>query len=203
MTKPNYAAAKEYALGRLERELPLDLSFHGLPHTRDDVLPAIERYAKSEGIVGEELILLRTGALYHDTGFLVQYQNNEPIGARIARESLPNFGYSPQDIEVSSGIIMATEIRATGILQNPKTKLEEIMCDADLDNLGREDFYIKTELLRLELTKHGIQKTPREWYEGLIVFLEQHHYFTQSAIQLRQEGKERHLREIKELLGYK
>ncbi|TKJ17133.1 phosphohydrolase [Candidatus Woesearchaeota archaeon B3_Woes] len=203
MIKPDYAAAEKYVFGRLERELSPDLFFHGLPHTRDDVLPAIERYARLEGVSGEKLILLKTGGLCHDMGFLEQYQNNEPIGVEIARKSLPNFGYSPQDIEVISGIIMATEIMATGILQNPKTKLEEIMCDADLDNLGREDFYIKTELLRLELAKHGIQKTPKEWYEGLIVFLERHHYFTQSARELRQEGKKRHIREIKELLGYK
>ncbi len=197
MTKPNYVAAEKYVFKRLERKLSPDIFFHGLPHTRDDVLPAIERYAKLEGISGEELILLKTGGLCHDMGFLEQYQNNEPIGVEIARKFLPKFGYSQQHIEVISGIIIATQLP-----QNPKTNLEEIMCDADLDNLGREDFYIKTELLRLELAKQGIQKTPKEWYEGLIVFLEQHHYFTQSAIQLRQERKERHLMEIKEFFGY-
>ncbi len=198
MKKPNYAAAEKYVFKRLERKLSPDLFFHGLPHTRDDVLPAIERYARLEGISGEELILLKTGGLCHDMGFLEQYQNNEAIGARIARKFLPKFGYSQQHIEVISGIIIATQLP-----QNPKTNLEEIMCDADLDNLGREDFYIKTELLRLELAKQGIQKTPKEWYEYLIVFLEQHHYFTQAAIQLRHKRKERHLMEIKEFFGYK
>ncbi len=198
MTKPNYAAAEKYVFKRLERKLSPDLFFHGLPHTRDDVLPAIERYARLEGISGKELILLKTGGLCHDMGFLEQYQNNEAIGTRIAREFLPKFGYSQQHIEVISGIIIATQLP-----QNPKTNLEEIMCDADLDNLGREDFYIKTELLRLELAKQGIQKTPKEWYEGLIVFLEQHYYFTQAAIQLRHKRKERHLMEIKEFFVYK
>jgi len=195
MNKANYSAAEKYVFSRLERELPATLYFHGPSHTRE-ILNTTERLADLESVSVEELFLLKTGALYHDIGFLEQYQNNESLGVRIAENSLSNFGYDLQQIEIVSGIILATRLP-----QNPRTKLEELMCDADLDNLGREDFYIKTEQLRREFAEYGISKTPREWYEDLIPFLEQHKYFTKSAKRLRQKQKERHLHEIRQLLG--
>ena len=75
------------------------------------------------------------------------------------------------------------------------------MCDADLDNFGREDFFIKTELLRLELAKQNIEISPRNWYKNTLKLLEGHNYFTDSAKKLRKKGKEKHIQEIKELLG--
>lgn len=195
MGRADYAATEEYVLSTLIRNLSPNLYFHG-PHHTIDVLGSVGRLARSEDISPEDLLLLKTGALYHDTGFLEQYQNNEPIGARISQDSLPKFGYEPKEIEIVSGIIMSTQLP-----HDPKTKLEELMCDADLDNLGREDFYIKTEEMRRELTEYGTYNTPREWYEHLIPFLEEHNYFTKAAIDLRQSQKEKHLKEIKELLG--
>lgn len=75
------------------------------------------------------------------------------------------------------------------------------MCDADLDNLGREDFYEKAELLGRESAIYGVPKSPRAWYEELLPFLESHQYFTKAARHLRQERKEQHMGEIKDLLG--
>ena len=118
------------------------------------------------------------------------------IGLFKDKSPLRILGYTEKQIDVISRIILATQFPHT-----PKTNLEEIMCDADLDNLGREDFYEKSELLRRELGAQGVAKSPRQWYEGLLPFLEQHRYFTQAARQLRQERKEQYMREIKELLG--
>ena len=111
---------------------------------------------------------------------------------------LPNYGYNKWQIEIISGIIMATKLP-----QNPKTKLQEIMCDADLDNLGREDFFVKTESLRLELEKHGIKKTPLEWAKDTVKFLESHTYFTDAAKKLRQKGKENNIRKLKAIYSLK
>ena len=49
----------------------------------------------------------------------------------MAKEELPKFGLSEKDIELICGMIMATKIP-----QNPKTKLEKIIADADLEYLG-------------------------------------------------------------------
>jgi len=74
------------------------------------------------------------------------------------------------------------------------------MCDADLDYLGRDDFHEVADLLRRELREHGKINSDRLWDEIQVKFLEQHTYFTKSAIKTRQAKKMKHLEEIKEKL---
>lgn len=52
-----------------------------------------------------------------------------------ARQYLPHFGYTGDEIEQVCDIIMATQMP-----QNPHNHLGQIICDADLDYLGRNDF---------------------------------------------------------------
>ncbi|MEZ4827041.1 MAG: HD domain-containing protein [Bacteroidia bacterium] len=120
---------------KLKDELPESLTYHGIHHTMD-VLDAAVEIGESEGIQGEELILLKTAALYHDSGFTKTYQGHEAEGCDIAKEYLPRFGYSSEQIEKICGMIMATRIP-----QTPCNLLEKILCDADLYYLGRNDFY--------------------------------------------------------------
>ncbi len=68
-------------------------------------------------------------------GFIKKYDNNEDIGAKHAREVLPKYGFSPEQIELVSQLILATKME-----YEPKTVLEKIMKDADLEYLGRDDF---------------------------------------------------------------
>ena len=194
MIKLNYAEAKKDVFRNL-KELPENLYYHNPGHT-EDVGEVVERLARLENIPKIGLILLKTGALYHDTGFLEQYQKNEPIGARIAKESLPRYGYKKKQIESIANMIMATQLP-----QNPQTKLEGILCDADLDNFGRGDFFDMGALLRKELEEHGIKMSDKDWYEGTLKLLENHHYFTESARKLRQEKKQENIRKLKEKLG--
>jgi uncharacterized protein len=196
MNQPDFERAKQYVLGRLEKELPPDLYYHGIHHTRDDVLPAAERLARLERLPVEELLLLRTAALYHDTGYIEDYYNNEEIGLRIAYETLPYFGYQPADIEAVGRIIMVTRLP-----QCPQNLMEQIICDADMDSLGRKDFFITSHRLRLELTIYDSPVTLHDWYPRQLAFLEGHRYWTAGARNLREAGKQNNIHEIKQLLG--
>ncbi len=203
MQKPNFEAAREYAFELLQK-LPSNLFYHDIHHTRDDVLPAAERLAKMERVKGEDLLLLRTATVYHDTGYLEQYAKNEPIGVRIASETLPRFGYSKGQIYRISKIILATPLQSVDgkLIQKPDTRdiLQKIMCDSDLDSLGREDFFVKSENLRKELREYGMPKTVKEWYKEQLSFLEAHSYFTNAARSIRDKGKQENIQQIKELL---
>jgi uncharacterized protein len=196
MNQPDFERAKQYVLGRLEKELPPDLYYHGIHHTRDDVLPAVERLARLEKLPAEETLLLRTAALYHDTGYMEDYYNNEEIGLRIAHETLPYFGYQPADIEVVGQIIMVTRLP-----QCPQNLMEQIICDADMDSLGRKDFFITSHRLRLELTIYDVPVSLRDWYPRQLEFLEAHRYWTAGAHHLRETGKQNNVNEIKQLLA--
>lgn len=191
----NYRNAEKYIVKRLAGDLPDGLFYHGIHHTKD-VCEAVERIAIWEGVKGEELYLLKTAALYHDAGFIDSYESNEPIGARLAKEMLPSFGYTQPQIEQVIELIEATKIP-----QNPQNHLEEIMCDADLDYLGRGDFYPIAETLRQELIKFGkIGTDEKTWVEMNIGFLGMHKYFTQSARQRREPFKQERIAELKKKL---
>jgi uncharacterized protein len=69
-----FEEAKNYILTRLRQELPRDLYYHGLHHTLD-VCQSVEDLAAAERINGESLVLLKTAAVFHDSGFLERYVN--------------------------------------------------------------------------------------------------------------------------------
>lgn len=87
-------------------------------------------------------------------------------------------------------------IHATQIPHKPINKLQEIICDADLDYLGRDDFEIIADNLRKELTEMGKIQTRRQWDEIQVKFLNQHQYFTSTAINSRQQKKQENLFEV-------
>ena len=190
----NYIKAERHIINLLEKELSPNLHYHSINHTKD-VTEAVERLALMEGITDEGLFLLKSAATYHDAGFVEQYDKNEEIGMRMAREILPKYGYSQEQIDVIDGLIKSTEIP-----QSPNTLLQQIMCDADLDYLGRDDFHDIASLLRRELREHGKIDSDRLWDEIQVKFLTSHTYFTKSAIDTRRTKKMKHLDEIKEKL---
>ena len=195
MNQPDYEQAVKHILHRLETELSPNLTYHSLYHTRDDVMPAAFRLAEMMGVNGEELKLLKVAAAFHDSGFLIQYEEHEIAGVEIAIEILPQFGFSREQINRVTEMILATRLP-----QSPQNPLEEILADADLDALGREDFFERGNRLREERARRGFPVTDASWYHEQIGFLEGHHYFTKEAASLRDEGKREHLKELKKRL---
>lgn len=192
METPDYERARQYVLKRLAQELPPQFCYHGAAHTSDDVLPALERLAKLEQVTDDsDLLLLRTAAIYHDTGFVEVYEDHEEASCRIAAETLPGFGYSPGQIEQICQMIQATKLP-----QAPETYLAMLLADADLDILGREDFLARNKDLFEEHVFVGTGVSLLVWYESQIRFMRQHHYFTNAAVHLRASGKEQNLQKM-------
>ena len=190
-----FEEAKAFILKKLKEELPEHLSYHSVGHIKD-VYSACERLAQNEGVTGNELTLLLTAALFHDSGFLRDQKNHEKVSCDIACEYLPGYGYNPDDINKICGMIMATKVP-----QEPHTHLEEILCDADLDYLGRDDFFIIGNKLFSELSLYGIIHNQQEWDQLQVRFLEAHHYYTSTAIETRKAKKDAHLAIIKSRLA--
>ncbi|MDF1672514.1 MAG: adenylate/guanylate cyclase domain-containing protein, partial [Vicingaceae bacterium] len=194
----NYRKAEKYIVKRLKKELPDNLHYHDLRHTTD-VCAAVERLALMEGIEGDDIFLLKTAALYHDAGFVHQYANNEDLGAELAREVLPRFGYTEDQLDTICKLIQATKVP-----QKPNNHLEQIICDADLDYLGGDEFHFIADKLKRELMERDMVQTDKQWDELQIKFLQAHTYFTKTAIRLRQANKMDRVQEIKDRLkGYK
>lgn len=192
----DYRAAKFYILARLRTELSDKLLYHGLHHTLD-VLSAAKSLCESEGVRGHSRALVKTAALFHDAGFVHdRHAGHEYEGCLIARTALPGFGYSSDDIETVCGMIMATKIP-----QSPTNLLEQIICDADLDYLGRADFFRIGDSLFRELSAYGLLQGEQSWNRLQVNFLGAHHFHTKTNRALREPVKQQYLNELNVLVA--
>lgn len=171
-------------------KLPPELTYHNLGHTVD-VLRSCERIAEDEGIGKRELYLLQVASLYHDTGFLYIYTGHEEKSCQLFLEDTRMFPFSDAEKELITGIIMATKVP-----QKPHSLLQKIICDADLDYLGREDFNIISGELKKEFMHYGFIKNEKEWHDMQVRFLGSHHYHTHSSQRLREPVMKKRWQEI-------
>lgn len=184
----DFAAAKEHILKVLE-QMPA-LPYHNLAHIKD-VHQAALAIAATEKLSEEEIELLEVAALLHDVGFIHAAKNHEEKGAEMARELLPPFHYSLKQIDTICSMLLATKLP-----QSPATLLERILCDADLDYLGRNDFPEISRRLYEEMLAAGAVETEREWNLVQRTFLQSHRYHTAFGQANREPGKQQRLQEI-------
>ena len=113
----------------------------------------------------------------------------------MAAEWLPKYGYTERHIKTIVELIHVTEIP-----HRPINKLQEIICDADLDYLGRDDFEEISNRLRLELRGMGKIDSDRAWDEIQVDFLKNHKFFTKTSIAARRKKKKENLKVVMERL---
>ncbi len=188
--------AVSYALGRLAAELPPELTYHCLSHTRDDVIHAAERLAGLAGLDEADTGLLRIAAAFHDLGFIDHVEEHEMSSVRLAAQVLPRFGLDPCSIDRVLGSILATRLP-----QSPRHQIERLLTDADLDGLGRADFFRRSADLLAERRSLGRHVTDEQWWREQLAFLREHRYWTSYAEQLRGEGKQRNVELLEDRLG--
>jgi uncharacterized protein len=191
----DFIGARDYILKKLRDELDEKLTYHTLAHTLD-VHRFVVKLCQMENLTEHTSMIIETAAYYHDSGMLRSYQDHEKYSVDFILETLPGFGYTQEEIEEVSRLIMATRLP-----QQPKNLGEEIICDADMDNLGRENFLTQSFNLRQEWENFHVRQTSlSEWYAFQVSFLEAHSYFTSSARNLRDEQKQKNLLAVTQLL---
>jgi HD superfamily phosphodiesterase len=161
-----------------------------------DVYNAAAAIGKQENINASEMKLLLTAALYHDCGYLVRDKGHEEESCYIVREVLPSYNYNTDEIELICGMIIATKVP-----QTPQNHLEKILADADLDYLGRDDFFSIGHLLYAEISNSGVVCNEDVWNQSQVLFIESHRYFTETAINLRETKKQANMEKIKALIN--
>ena len=188
-----YSEIETHVIHKLKEGLSPALTYHNVAHTLDVLTQAVS-IAKEEGIRDEnDFLLLKISSLYHDVGFLDTYDRHEERSCEIAMGELAGFGFAAGEIDKICGMI-----RATKVPQEPKTQLEEIICDADLDYLGRSDFFSIAEGLFNEFRDQKIIPGDKHWNLLQIRFFENHKYFTSTAKRKRQGQKHVHLKVLQE-----
>jgi class 3 adenylate cyclase len=185
---------QEIILDKLEMDLPGYLFYHNVKHTVD-VVTEVELIGWAEGCTDEEILLLKTAALFHDAGHIVAYDNHEYYGTQIAREMLPEYNYSSEQIDRICSIIMSTKLPP-----KPTNLLENIICDSDLDYLGRSDFIPVSNTLYEELKAQNKMGSLNDWNKMQVKFISGHQYFTKTARSLREVNKQQQIDRIQSLI---
>ncbi|MDF1574815.1 MAG: adenylate/guanylate cyclase domain-containing protein [Bacteroidales bacterium] len=185
---------QEMILDRLENELPRYLYYHNVKHTVD-VVTEVELIGWAEGLDDEGILLLKTAALFHDAGHIISYDDHEYHGTELARKFLPEYGYSEEQIEKICRIIMATKLPP-----EPGDIYQQIICDADLDYLGRSDMIPVSNTLYKELSEQDKIGTLNEWNKLQLRFISSHSYFTKTARSLREVNKQKQIERIRRLI---
>ena len=179
----------------LSRQLPDHLTYHSLNHIIDvaNVCNHYIDYYMVSDRVGE---LIRIAAVAHDYGYIYTPVDHEERSILEVRPMLKN--YSNSEIALIDGMI-----RATRVPQKPGNLYEDILADADLDYLGRDDYGTISEGLYKEFLHYGVVKTELDWLRLQIKFLENHTFHTEWARTHRSPGKQQVLQRLHETLNAK
>ncbi|WP_025006739.1 HD domain-containing protein [Marinilabilia salmonicolor] len=158
----------------------------------------VELIGWAEGLNEEEILLLKVAALFHDAGHIMDYKHHEHQGTLLAKQILPRYNFSQERINSICRLIMATKLPP-----NPQDKMEEVMCDSDLDYLGRTDFIPVSNTLYRELREREMIGSWQEWNEMQLRFIRNHQYFTKTAQNLREVNKQQQIERLKHLINNK
>jgi len=185
----NYILKVEEFVTDLLCDLPENLCYHNLKHTKE-VVEACKEIAKKSGLSASNTEIVIIAAWFHDAGHAVTYFGHEKAGTKIAKEFLSKIHYPASKVNKVINCILATHYPP-----QPKNDLEKILCDADMYHLSLDDYESRSFSLRKELETVTSTEIPKQyWCDKNLEFLRDHCYFTTYGKKVLQFLKEKNLK---------
>lgn len=172
------------------------LCYHTLEHTKD-VVAHVQEIAAAEGMSAEDKEILTIAAWFHDVGHLNgglelhEERSVDELKTFLAQKGIHDEAYENA---------IAKCILATKVPQHPETKLEEVICDADVYHFGTRQFRKTNRLVKEEMISRGYKGLTKNWNEHSLAMLQQQRYFTQYCADNLNAGKEENIGWLKEKL---
>lgn len=189
--KSFYEVQLTEVINRMRLELDKRYTYHTVEHTLD-VIKCCEEISHAEGMNESEKLILQISALFHDTGFLLSRSNHEERSVEIFTQARSSYQLDPLHIREIENCI-----RATRVPQEPQSHLEQIICDADLDYLGRTDFWPISDSLYSEMTNCGEISDKVAWKNLQVRFMTAHRFHTKFSKNRRDKQLIVNLDEVK------
>ncbi|TGE27353.1 Pycsar system effector family protein [Hymenobacter metallicola] len=187
--------AKAHITTLFEEKLPKPLVYHSFKHTATTVKEA-KALGEATELSPEDLEALVLAAWFHDAGYTEVYDGHEYRSMELAEQWLQAQGYPADRVAVVKDIIRATHRDET-----PKTELQQLLVDADMSSMGREEFFANGELLRAEWeTVLGKSYDSVEWAETQLDFLLSSKFLTDAAKDRYKEQFKENIKEQRKLL---
>ena len=167
-----YITLKEQVLDLLQQKFPEDKHFYrGATHTIN-ALQVVEEYIDNMRLGTYEAQILRLGVLMRDLGELNQIENGED-GIALVKKLMAESGFTFVQTKV-----VADLVKAARHPHRPTNLLERIICDVDMEYLGREDHEQASEMFFQELYRNSMVSSREEWDQWQQELLETHQYHT-------------------------
>jgi len=169
------------------------LFYHNYAHTRN-VLDKSKRIADHYQLDDRNFFIVCAAACFHDMGQFIKYgEGHEEKSVELAQAFLTSIGVSKEDITAIEKCILATALP-----QKPASLNEQIICDADLYNLGTDYFKEQNKVLKREAEAvSGNIIDGLAWRASSISILENHAYHTDYCKLLLNKTKEENLNWLK------
>ncbi|GAA4393223.1 Pycsar system effector family protein [Hymenobacter koreensis] len=178
--------AKAHIEQLFDQQLPKQLVYHSYKHT-NGVAKEAAALAEASGLTPADQEVLLLAAWFHDAGFIERTEGHEFRSAELAEQWLLERNYPPERIALVKQLIEATHRDG-----KRDTPLAELLVDADMSNLGKEEFMANAELLRAEWEATGGRVFSNvDWAEYQLDFLLTHKFRSDAA-------KERYKDQLKE-----
>jgi predicted metal-dependent HD superfamily phosphohydrolase len=186
-------SVETYVRAHFEQNIPEKYVYHNIDHTTEVVGAALDIAKAYPEFTATDLEILEIAAWFHDTGYDQGTQDHEERSCTYAESFLQTANYPAENITKIKGLI-----RATKLPQNPHNLLEEIICDADLNHLGNENYWVRCSKVREELyTAKNIMMSEIEWVDFELDFMNGHQFHTDSAIDLYDKRKQKHIKVLR------
>lgn len=167
---------KQDALSRM----PSDKPYHNENHVKR-VVNEIQSKQSNKTLIA--------AGYYHDIGHNKGPENHEKRSAELAKEILPEFGFSEDEAEKAKNAILDTKLFKT-----PSTKLGAILTDIDTHNFSYS--WDKFKNISLKVKKEEKPScNEKEWFKNNVLPLLQNH--TYYNIQSYKSGKKANINKIK------
>lgn len=171
------------ALSYLAEHLHKRYTYHNADHTLN-VCNAVKLFAEKSTLSPGTTLALRIAAVFHDFGYLQQSFDNEKLALPYLKEFGDRFKIDEPILQQSGDLILETTFPYA-----PVTPAGKLLCDADIEYIGREEFFQQAELFRRELAADNIVYTDKQWWTMEIEFLQTNTFFTPVCQGLRNAGR--------------
>ncbi len=186
--KELFEKIESYATELLSKGAVCDLCYHNIEHTRR-VVRNVEVIGAHEGVSDEEMFILKATAWFHDLGYVNVYDGHEDESKVIATAFLKKEGVENVLVEA-----ILNGIDSTRMPQKPKNRLERMIVDADLFDLGTDAYFELSKKLFNEWGECGKPGEEIRMWQLSLEFLKGHMYYTSYGIDILKPKKKRNIK---------
>lgn len=185
---------EDFATQFLSNQLGENYYYHNLKHTQN-VVRHIKTLILEEPLNELDYFKVVVAGWFHDLGYIKGYSNHEDHSIELAKNTLSNWDLDPSTIEEICQIIDVTRIPNT-----PRTRLQKIICDADLFDLGTDQFFTLSKQLWKEWNQLLRPISEFEFWGISYEFLTTHRYYTNYGKKKLEPRKQQNLAQVQTLL---